>query len=229
MPEPSRRLSIMESFYLSRLRLLENLQSYTTLRKGTIRDEAPQLKKNLRKPYKIKSLDVTSSATGQWASMGMDKNHSLQALKQVLGIFPHLETMKLKLIKIPSSFEGILTFFDVVSFLPNLHCLEWEFLNCHISDLEVIAFAQGLAKIQQIKYFSLKVIQNLSISEDCIEKVACAISRLPHLSKFNLYFRKLSIHPRGILELGKRIENFGENIQCICSKESIYIYKTVTE
>jgi len=64
--------------------------------------------------------------------------------------------------------------------------------SCQISDLEVIAIAQGLIKIQKLEYFSLKIIQKLNISEECLEKFTFAISKLKNLSRFDLYFRKYS-------------------------------------
>jgi len=90
--------------------------------------------------------------------------------------------------------------------------------------MEVVAYVHGLMNVKQIKYFSLKVIQNAQISEDCIEKIANAMSRLDNLSEFDLYFRKLNLHPQAIKELGKRIE-ISENTYCSCSKESIHISK----
>jgi len=161
--------------------------------------------------------------------MGMEKDQNVQTVKQALQIFPYLEKMRAKSIKTLVNFESFQIFFEIIPHFPKFHHLEWEFLNCQITDLEVIAFAQGLVKAQQIKYFSLKVIQNVIISEDCIEKVACALSRINHLPKFDLYFRKLRLHPRGIIELGKRIENSCVNTHCNCSKESIYIYKRSIE
>jgi len=90
--------------------------------------------------------------------------------------------------------------------------------------MEVIAFAHGLINLPQIKYFSLKVLQNPNVSKECLEKFATAISRLENLSQFDLYFRRLGLRKDEILELEKRIETL-PNIQCSCSKESIHIYK----
>lgn len=105
--------------------------------------------------------------------------------------------------------------------------------------MEIFAYAQGLPQLKQLEYFSLKVLQNPNISEECIERFAGVISKLDNLSNFDLYFRKyknlilywvliisfrLSLPPRGILELGKRIESLS-NLQCSCGKESIHIFK----
>jgi len=86
-----------------------------------------------------------------------------------------------------------------------------------------MAFAHGLSKVKYLKYFSFKVIQKPGLPEDCIEQLAVVLSRLNNLS-FDVYFRRLGLHPRGIQDLGNRIEAFG-NIQCCCSKESIHIYR----
>jgi len=96
-----------------------------------------------------------------------------------------------------------------------------------------------LSKSFSTCYFiaSLSIQRNPNISEECIEKFAEVISRLDNLSSFDLYFRRyfdfytllniafrLSLSPRGILELGKRIQA-SSNTKCSCSKESIHIYK----
>jgi len=229
MPEPSQRLSNVGSIYLSRLRLLENIKVYSTLKKGAIRDEiSHQPKKKSVKSSRIKSIDVAASATGQWANMGIEMDQTVKDIKKHLEIYPNFKIMKIKSMKIPANYDAFLIFFTVMSHFPSLQHLDWEFLNCQISDFELIAIAQGLPKVQQLKSFSLKVIQNSMLSEDCIEKVASVISRLDNFSKFDLYFSKLSLHPQAIKELGKRIESSG-NVRCSCSKISLHIYKTNNE
>jgi len=56
--------------------------------------------------------------------------------------------------------------------------------------MEIFAYAQGLPQLKQLEYFSLKVLQNPNISEECIERFAGVISKLDNLSNFDLYFRK---------------------------------------
>lgn len=160
--------------------------------------------------------------------MGKEEDHTDDVLRKSAANSPHLQKLKIKSIKILLGYESVLLFFTAISYCPNFQHFEWELLNCQVSDMEVIAFAQGLVKVKQLRYFSLKVIQNPNISEDCIEKVAGAISRLEDLSKFDLYFSKLSLHPQAIKGLGKRIES-SQNAHCSCSKVSIHIYKTNNE
>lgn len=191
MPEPSQRLSNVGSICLSRLRLLENIKIYSTLRKGAIRDEiSHKPRKRSVKSSRIKSIDVAASATGQWANMGIEMDQTVKDIKKNLEIYPCFQKMKLKSMRIPANYDSFMIFFTVVSSFPSLQHLDWEFLNCQISDMELVAIAQGLSKVKQLKDFSLKVIQNSSISEECIEKVALVISRLENLSKLDLYFTK---------------------------------------
>jgi len=90
--------------------------------------------------------------------------------------------------------------------------------------MEVLAFADGLPKAKQFKYFFLKVIQKPGLSEECIEELAGVLAKLDNLLSFDVYFRRLGMHPQAIKDLGKRIKTFG-NIQCCCSKESVYMYR----
>jgi len=225
MPERSEQYRIKESKYTHQHPDLESIKYYGIVQKGTLRNEIID-QKQTPKIYKfprIKFLDATFSVPGEWANMGIENDLNEQLTKSFDG-FPQLQVLRLKLIKTMSNYHEILNILTAVSTLQNIHHLDFEYLNCRISDMEVIAFVQGIVKITQLKSFRLKVIQNFDISEDCIEKVAGVLSRLDNLTKFDLYFRKLSLHPRAIVELGKRIEGFG-NISCSCSKESIYIYK----
>jgi len=76
------------------------------------------------------------------------------------------------MIRTASNYENTLNIFNGLSFLPELnhlefellkyHCLIFNFLtfsSCHLTDLEVVAYAQGLTQMKQLKYFSLKVLQ----------------------------------------------------------------------
>jgi len=131
----------------------------------------------------------------------------------------------MKIIKTTFTSEDILGILTSIPTLQHLYNFEFDLVNCGVSDLDIIAFAHGLAKANKLKYFSLKIIQNSnSISEECIEKFTGVISKFDNLLQFDLYFRKLSLHPSGILNLGNRIQSF-PNIQCSCSKESIHIFK----
>jgi len=226
MPERSKKVAQMGLVCFSKLRLLENIQVYGVLKKGAIRDEISQSPKwkDSVKLNRVKYINAASSVSGQWADMGIEKDYNVQMLTHTFKKIPQLEKMKIKSMKALSNYEATLTFFTAISQLKNFHHLEWELLNCRVGDMEVVAYVHGLMKVKQIKYFSLKVIQNPNISEDCLEKVAHAMSRLESLLGFDLYFRKLNLHSQAIKELGKRIETY-ENIHCLCSKESIHIYK----
>jgi len=71
------------------------------------------------------------------------------------------------------NYEDTMDFFTVLSFLPNITHLEFEHLRYHcilfddihtlssrqLTDLKVVASAQGLTKIKQLKYFALKILQ----------------------------------------------------------------------
>jgi len=226
MPERSKKVVQAGLVSFSRLRLLENIQVYGALKKGAIKDEISQPPKwnHSIKLKRVKTINVASSVSGQWADMGLEKDHNVQMLIHTFKRMPQLEKMRVKSIKALLNYEDTINFFTAISQLKNFYHLECEFLNCRLSDMEVVAYVHGLMNVKQIKYFSLKVIQNAQISEDCIEKIANAMSRLDNLSEFDLYFRKLNLHPQAIKELGKRIE-ISENTYCSCSKESIHISK----
>ena len=107
-----------------------------------------------------------------------------------------------------------------------------------------VSLKPGNSNISHLKFFSnfilnlLWISRNPNISEACIEKFTEVICKLDNLLNFDLYFRKyfpffwivwiisfrLNLPPRGILELGRRIQ-FSSNVQCSCGKESIHIYK----
>jgi len=65
---PERSLKFAEACFttISRLRSLENLRNYSTLKKGAIKAEIPQKKPKDMRPSQIKVIDVAYSATGQW-------------------------------------------------------------------------------------------------------------------------------------------------------------------
>jgi len=130
MPEPSQRLIQVTTIYISRLRLLENLRSYTMLKKGALRDETsePPSKKTLR-PSRIKSIEVAASSAGQWEDMGKEEDHTEDALKKVAGNSQHIQKMKIKSITILIDYESLLLFFKVISYCPNFQYLEWELLK----------------------------------------------------------------------------------------------------
>jgi len=157
-----------------------------------------------------------------------EKDFDSQLKSQILRAIPLLQRMKVKLIRVPPKYEDIVNTFTAFSFLPNLRQLEIEYLNCQLKDLDMVAYVQGLSKMKQLEYFSMKVLQNPSISEECIERFAEVSSKLDTLPSFDFYFRKLSLPPRGILELGKRIQSF-PNLQVSCGKESLHILKKKRE
>jgi len=226
MPERSKEFRKRDSSQRSHHRYLESLKYSGLLQKGTLKNEILEKELTSKIPTfpKIKKIEAMFSIPGEWADMGIENDFNEQLLTKIFEGFPQLQVLKLKSIKTMSNYHETLNMLAAMSTLQNIHHLEFEYLNCRISDMEVIAFAQGLMKIKQLKSFCLKVIQNFDISEDCIEKVADVLSRLENLTKFDLYFRRLRLHPQAIIELGKRIESFG-NISCSCSKESIHIYK----
>jgi len=230
MPERSEEWRKGDQHYQSRLRCLENLRYSGIVQKGTLKNEKlnqGQTSKAYKFP-KVKNVYAVFSIPGEWANMGIGNDFDEMHLTQVLEGFPQLQVLKVKIIKTMSNYQDIINTFTGMSNLQNIHHLEFEYLNCRLSDIEIIAFVHGLMKVKQLKYFSLKIIQNSDISEDCIEKASDAISKFDNLSKFDLYFRRLSLHPLGIAELGRRIENSG-NIHCSCSKESIHIAKGIFE
>jgi len=228
MPEKSKRVTKAWDNYTSRLKRLENVKVYETLKKGALKSQVFEYKKVARvRHIQIKDLDLTFSSSGEWASkVTMIENDNQTQMKPMFThIFQSLERLSFRLIKTATNFEDIMHFLSNATLIPTLTQVEYEFLNCQISDMEVFAFAHVLAQTKSLKYFCLKVIQTPgSISEDCIEKLAGGLSKLGNISKFDVYFRRLGLHPQGIKDLGRRIESFG-NIQCCCSKESIHISK----
>jgi len=177
------------------------------------------------KTFKLQSLDLTFSAIGEWANVGgTDQNKAI--FTKISERFPQLQSLRIMVIKTIFNYESIMHSILILQSFARINKIQYEFLNSQISDVEIIAFAHGLMKVKQLKVFSIKVLQKGGISEECIEKFAGILSNLDNLQKFDLYFRKLDIHPQGIVDLGTRIQNF-KNIQCSCSKESIYIYRKI--
>jgi len=227
MPERSKRLMKAWENYMSRPKWLQSMKFYETLQKGALKNSnAGELKMpdKIRDPQ-LRSLDVTLSSAGEWANKeNMTKEKEEQILTKVLKIFQHLEKVSFHIIKTITNFEETIALFGIFALVPTLSHVEYEYLNCQISDMDVLAFAHSLTKITHLKSFSLKVIQKPGITEDCIEKLGSVLSKLDHLPKFDVYFRRLGFHPRAIKDLGRRIETFG-NIQCSCCKESIHLYR----
>jgi len=207
------------------LKWLESYRSFISFKKGAIANESDDLHlwKNTR-GSKLKKAELCFSMCGEWSSLGTESDIHLEALMCIVQKLPLLQKLKMKVIKSIFNSQEILRLLTAFHTLQDFYHLEFELINCRISDLEIIAFAHGLMKAKNLKHFSLKVIQNSNISEECIEKFAGVLSKFDHLFKFDLYFRRLRLHPQAIIELGKRIESFG-NISCSCSKESIHIYK----
>jgi len=235
MPERSPRFSRVSHNANQCLRWVKNVKLYETLKKGAFRNHATQPEKP-EKPVKNrkirrniannnKTLDIVFASPGEWENkQTIDQEKIMDFLKIIALVMLGLEKLRTLTIKKYTNFEEILNSFKIIALVPTLFHLESEYLNCQLSDMEVLAFAQGLLKAKQLKYFSLKVIQKPGISEDCIIELANFLSRLENLTKFDFYFRRLGFHPQAIRDLGSRIESFG-NIQCCCSKESIHIYR----
>jgi len=235
MPDKSLRFAQVSENTNQCLRLLRNRKIYETLKKGAHRSNAAETEK-LEKPLKIRkirrraspesmTLDLTFASTGEWANKEIiDKEKLRELMKGLAAIVLGLEKFRICKIKTPSNFEDIINFLTLISYVTTLYHVEFDYLNCQLSDMEVMAFAHGLTKAKQLKYFSLKVIQKPGLSEDCIEQLALVLSKLDNLSKFDVYFRRLGLHPQSMRDLDNRIEGFG-NIQCCCSKESIHIYR----
>jgi len=211
---------------------------YETLKKGALRNnvaesessDKPFLKRKVRKNSTIesKTVDIVFASAGEWANKEIkeivDKEKQKENMEVAAQMILGLETLRIVVIKTYVNIEDIVNFFTLTTFIPTLSHFEIEYLNCQISDMEVMAFAHSLPKAKYLKYFSFKVIQKPGLSEDCIIQLANVLSRLENLTKFDIYFRRLGFHLRAIKDLGNRIENFG-NIQCCCSKESIHIYR----
>lgn len=161
MPERSKKVVEAGLVSFSRLRLLENIQVYGALKKGAIKDEISQPPKwnHSIKLKRVKTINVASSVSGQWADMGLEKDHNVQMLIHTFKRMPQLEKMRVKSIKALLNYEDTINFFTAISQLKNFYHLECEFLNCRLSDMEVVAYVHGLMNVKQIKYFSLKVIQ----------------------------------------------------------------------
>jgi len=111
--------------------------------------------------------------------------------------------------------------------LVHLKYLEFELLSCEIGDMEVAAFLYSLCLIQQLKYFCFKVIQTSPISMDYIEKFVEKISSMSNIKEFDLYFRKQYISQRDRPRIERMFSRF-KNVQCSCSSQSLYIFKTTS-
>jgi len=235
MPERSQRFSRVSHNTNQCLRWIKNGKLYETLKKGAFRNHATQPEKS-DKPLKNrkirrnianknKTLDLVFASPGEWENKeAIDQDKVIGFLKIIALLMQGLGKLRVLAIKKSANFEDIINFFTIAALVPTLSHIESEYLNCQLSDMEVLAFASGLPKAKQLKYFSLKVIQKPGLSEDCIIQLANVLSRLENLTQFDFYFRRLGFHSQAIRDLGSRIESFG-NIQCCCSKESIHIYR----
>jgi len=161
MPERSEQFRKRESNYRPRHPYLENLKCSGILQKGTLKNEKLDEAQTFKMPKfpRIKIIDVTYSVSGEWSNMGIEDGFNEKVLTKLFEGFPQLRVLKLRAIKTMSNYEDIMNMLTAISNLQNIHQLEFEYLNCRISDMEVIAFAQGLMKIKQLKSFRLKVIQ----------------------------------------------------------------------
>jgi len=238
MPERSPRFGRVSHNANQCLKRLNNIRFYQTLKKGALRNtvaesedsDKPFLKRKVRKNSTIKSktVDIVFATAGEWANKEIkeivDKEKQKESMKVAGQMILGLKTLRIVAIKTYINIEDIVNFFTLTTFIPTLSNFEIEYLNCQISDMEVMAFAHSLPKAIYLKYFSFKVIQKPGLSEECIEQLAIVLSKFESLTKFDIYFRRLGLHPRAVQDLGNRIENFG-NIQCCCSKESIHIYR----
>ncbi len=83
MPERSHKFNQVGITSMSRLRSLENLRIYSTLKKGAIKNEEPPKKPKNMRPYKVKVVDITFSATGQWYLIVLSQNlHSIGQIRE---------------------------------------------------------------------------------------------------------------------------------------------------
>jgi len=238
----SPRFGLIAHNALQCLKWLKNYKVYDTLKKGALvrnhateseKSDKPLKQRNTRKRVtnEGQTRDLTFFSTGEWADKEVketveivDKDMQIKLMKKAAQMLLGLEKMRFLRIKTLANFEEIVNFFTYAAYLTTLTHLETQYLNCQISDMEVLAFADGLPKAKQLKYFSLKVIQKPGLSEECIKQLAGVLSKLDNLLSFDVYFRRLGMHPQGIKDLGNRIQRF-RNMQCCCSKESIHIYR----
>jgi len=224
MTEETLRSALAFDNCLHRLKRLEKLKIYEALQKGAIKNnDCAEITPKARKIH-ARNIDMTFSSVGEWGSKGIEKDIQMENFATLAQKVPQVERVRFQIIKTAVNYEDVLEFFEICALIPSLIHIEYELLNSQISDMEIGAIVHGLIKAPKFKYFSLKVIQKPGISEDCIEKFACVLSRLDNLSRFDIYFRKLGFHPQSIKDLGARIDSL-ENIQCSCSKESIHIFR----
>jgi len=67
MPERSQRFNKISSKFTSKLKFLESVKLYTTLRRGTLKNELDKHQPNhARRISNLKSVDATFSFTGEW-------------------------------------------------------------------------------------------------------------------------------------------------------------------
>jgi len=227
--------------YLS-LKWLTHFKMYETSKKGALlrhnmtdsdKPEKALKRLKVRKMRKRvtnegQTRDITLSSAGEWANREvqemMDRGKRMELIKMGAQMLLGIEKVRFLRMKALTNFEEIVNFFTFASFLTTLSHLEVQSLNCQLSDLEVFAIADGLSKVRHLKYFSLKVFQKPGLSEECIEQLARVLAKLDNLLNFDVYFRRLGMHPQGIKDLGNRIQSFGD-IECSCSKESIHIFR----
>jgi len=227
MPERSQKSEITFEC-VAKLKSLENYKYYASFKHGDIRNELarPQRKLKWIKEFKIKNMDLSLSVPGEWENQGMESSQDDEMLRQLFEKHTQLQKLSIKAIKTFTNYENLIGFMTAISAAKTLRHFGFEFLNCKIEDMHVIAFVHCITKMKQLHSFSLKVLQNPNISEECLERVTSVLLKLENLSRFDLYFRRLNLAPQEILELGNRIQNLFGNVECACSRGSIHIYKT---
>jgi len=211
---------------MKKLKKLESFKDYMTLKKGALSAEFFNVENMSAFPKipRIRNLEMIYSSCKDWAQMGEEGYFATQIMKQYISSHPSLERFKVRLIRNSFFAQDTLEFMKTFALMPHFRHLDFEFLNCSLSDDELALFFYGLTFIRQVKYVCLKVIQNVPISIEYIERFIAMVSNMPNIEKFDFYFRKIMISRTELSQYERAFSRF-QNVQCSFCPQSVHIFK----
>jgi len=216
---------------LGRKRLLLEEIKVVNHRTGVIRNDYDMpIKSDIKKSIKnlhTKKASVSFGISTGWFSISSEFEETTVQFIKSFGLPHFLSHISFKFEGAPLTFEILEALIHVIPGVPLLKFFSLEFLNSRVSETEMMILTQALPRMSHVQQLELKVIQYPNISDGCIYYMVNALSKLKNFTKFDLYFRRLSVTEDVLQELENKLLEL-EDVKCSRFRESLYIYKDVT-
>jgi len=217
-----------ESFLklMKRLIKLENYRECFTVKEGDINSgvEGSKSFQNPPKFQKIKNLTLNYSAGQEWSGMSDKGDLNTEVLARYISRYVGAERFTCRLRKDNFSAQEALVWMKSFASMPSLRCLDIEFLNCEVGEMELMAIAYGLSQTTQLKSICFKFAQKTPISIDFLIQFIRKVVRIDNLEKFDIYFRMRSLSSTEISQLENTFSG-SPNIHSSLGKHSFHLYK----